>query len=99
MKNCSLVPKLYKNYNLDRKSTRLNSSHSQISYAVFCLKKKNVPLIEVSSPFRRQATRRIAPITGRLGTAGEDTLRPLVDTQHARRVSLINRATLVRAAS
>src|SRR2546430_16433474 len=26
---------------LDRKSTRLNSSHSQISYAVFCLKKKN----------------------------------------------------------
>src|SRR2546427_3109735 len=27
---------------VDRKSTRLNSSHSQISYAVFCLKKKNV---------------------------------------------------------
>src|SRR2546430_12119941 len=27
--------------NRDRKSTRLNSSHSQISYAVFCLKKKN----------------------------------------------------------
>src|SRR2546427_3717159 len=26
--------------NADRKSTRLNSSHSQISYAVFCLKKK-----------------------------------------------------------
>src|SRR2546430_12294084 len=26
----------------DRKSTRLNSSHSQISYAVFCLKKKKV---------------------------------------------------------
>src|SRR3989475_6765523 len=26
--------------NVDRKSTRLNSSHSQISYAVFCLKKK-----------------------------------------------------------
>src|SRR2546430_14921889 len=26
--------------NKDRKSTRLNSSHSQISYAVFCLKKK-----------------------------------------------------------
>src|SRR2546427_1551704 len=29
---------------VDRKSTRLNSSHSQISYAVFCLKKKrNLP--------------------------------------------------------
>src|SRR5688572_32062316 len=27
-------------YRSDRKSTRLNSSHSQISYAVFCLKKK-----------------------------------------------------------
>src|SRR2546430_7094735 len=27
-------------HRLDRKSTRLNSSHSQISYAVFCLKKK-----------------------------------------------------------
>src|SRR5688572_33197625 len=27
-------------YTPDRKSTRLNSSHSQISYAVFCLKKK-----------------------------------------------------------
>src|SRR5258708_31267275 len=29
---------------LDRKSTRLNSSHQIISYAVFCLKKKNKPL-------------------------------------------------------
>src|SRR3712207_7723139 len=28
----------------DRKSTRLNSSHANISYAVFCLKKKNVVL-------------------------------------------------------
>src|SRR5690625_5695074 len=29
---------------LDRKSTRLNSSHVAISYAVFCLKKKTTPL-------------------------------------------------------
>src|SRR2546427_6137810 len=29
----------------DRKSTRLNSSHSQISYAVFCLKKKNTGMM------------------------------------------------------
>src|SRR5688572_31844077 len=28
----------------DRKSTRLNSSHSQTSYAVFCLKKKTTPV-------------------------------------------------------
>src|SRR5688572_31968651 len=34
MKNAERFPEL------DRKSTRLNSSHSQISYAVFCLKKK-----------------------------------------------------------
>src|SRR2546427_8485154 len=30
----------------DRKSTRLNSSHSQISYAVFCLKKKKKSITE-----------------------------------------------------
>src|SRR5438034_3748741 len=29
-------------HNLDRKSTRLNSSHTVISYAVFCLKKKKI---------------------------------------------------------
>src|SRR2546430_13151288 len=35
---------------LDRKSTRLNSSHSQISYAVFCLKKKKpIPHTTTSS--------------------------------------------------
>src|SRR5258707_10604614 len=28
----------------DRKSTRLNSSHANISYAVFCLKKKKIPI-------------------------------------------------------
>src|SRR3712207_8256434 len=32
---------------VDRKSTRLNSSHANISYAVFCLKKKNTPRISV----------------------------------------------------
>src|SRR5256886_8592259 len=39
----------------DRKSTRLNSSHSQISYAVFCLKKKkkNITLTDYSSPSYR----------------------------------------------
>src|SRR2546430_11249929 len=33
----------------DRKSTRLNSSHSQISYAVFCLKKKKQQYTNTSS--------------------------------------------------
>src|SRR3712207_7124590 len=35
------VPLLERREILDRKSTRLNSSHANISYAVFCLKKKN----------------------------------------------------------
>src|SRR5690349_23397098 len=39
-----LLPELLQDGNpagIDRKSTRLNSSHVEISYAVFCLKKKN----------------------------------------------------------
>src|SRR3712207_8198465 len=37
----------------DRKSTRLNSSHANISYAVFCLKKKIIAsLLYLMSPFR-----------------------------------------------
>src|SRR2546430_12373643 len=47
----------------DRKSTRLNSSHSQISYAVFCLKKKKKPLttrhlllISVTRPYATRPT-------------------------------------------
>src|SRR2546428_3379677 len=39
---------------LDRKSTRLNSSHDQISYAVFCLKKK-----------KKEEAKRQAVLTGR----------------------------------
>src|SRR5688572_30992879 len=35
-----LVTEGFLQLGIDRKSTRLNSSHSQISYAVFCLKKK-----------------------------------------------------------
>src|SRR5688572_31469698 len=35
---------------LDRKSTRLNSSHSQISYAVFCLKKKKKKKKTITEP-------------------------------------------------
>src|SRR5947209_15469558 len=41
----------------DRKSTRLNSSHANISYAVFCLKKKNMPLDARASPSRPSATK------------------------------------------
>src|SRR3712207_7670997 len=34
----------------DRKSTRLNSSHANISYAVFCLKKKNLKIAQTPHP-------------------------------------------------
>src|SRR2546430_12237785 len=40
----------------DRKSTRLNSSHSQISYAVFCLKKKKTHNSRTASPTRLTET-------------------------------------------
>src|SRR3712207_7286895 len=46
---------------LDRKSTRLNSSHANISYAVFCLKKKTEAgddldvISAVAAPHRRKA--------------------------------------------
>src|SRR3712207_7638251 len=44
---------------VDRKSTRLNSSHANISYAVFCLKKKNNPLLS-------RATCKCVPVNNRL---------------------------------
>src|SRR2546430_5773749 len=43
---------------LDRKSTRLNSSHSQISYAVFCLKKKKQMITEFASHVTHKKVRR-----------------------------------------
>src|SRR3712207_8144334 len=36
------------NISIDRKSTRLNSSHANISYAVFCLKKKHIVGLQVA---------------------------------------------------
>src|SRR5690242_21625750 len=45
--DCEAIPELAASAaeaELDRKSTRLNSSHMSISYAVFCLKKKKHPL-------------------------------------------------------
>src|SRR2546428_6082783 len=40
VETCDAMAGLNHQLRLDRKSTRLNSSHDQISYAVFCLKKK-----------------------------------------------------------
>src|SRR5207245_8173782 len=41
----------------DRKSTRLNSSHGSISYAVFCLKKKKKKTMNLSKPYKTTAQR------------------------------------------
>src|SRR2546429_4752553 len=49
---------------IDRKSTRLNSSHGYISYAVFCLKKKNSCTIDLTGPKSSGPTRgNIASVT------------------------------------
>src|SRR2546430_10050326 len=65
--SCARWPRCERNENAgdrDRKSTRLNSSHSQISYAVFCLKKKKkagvhqrVDLIVAEQDARRESAR------------------------------------------
>src|SRR5690625_6470408 len=44
-RNMTMKYKKVINSRLDRKSTRLNSSHVAISYAVFCLKKKNKQVV------------------------------------------------------
>src|SRR3712207_7832214 len=43
----------------DRKSTRLNSSHANISYAVFCLKKKKTKTYDLIKKYTRYIDRRI----------------------------------------
>src|SRR2546430_7525010 len=56
----------------DRKSTRLNSSHSQISYAVFCLKKKNEDHCGVASgpDFSTARTLRVVIVGGEAHSYG-----------------------------
>src|SRR5947207_5006257 len=51
----------------DRKSTRLNSSHTVISYAVFCLKKKNIKISRIS-----------AGNTMQMGSGGEESVLPML---------------------
>src|SRR2546430_11967670 len=61
-------------YPQDRKSTRLNSSHSQISYAVFCLKKKKhdilVFYVDVALALRHGDTLRFCAVLVRVGEDG-----------------------------
>src|SRR2546430_9570485 len=64
----------------DRKSTRLNSSHSQISYAVFCLKQK------------KRATailRKRIPINGSFSSVASMAIRPLGVPYHTFSITAI----------
>src|SRR3989442_6516435 len=67
---------------LDRKSTRLNSSHVRISYAVFCLKKKKI-LLESSQNRLPHTLRRVV----RRSTAQPDRQDPCSPSQMSDRCS------------
>src|SRR6266487_3475003 len=64
----------------DRKSTRLNSSHPSISYAVFCLKKQNVAAVDVDECARGHATD--CGGVRRSGCGQPAAVRALGDLQH-----------------
>src|ERR1039457_3987844 len=68
---------------LDRKSTRLNSSHLVISYAVFCLKKKDTSLVRLTSmkswvtvPMRLSVTDTQRPAPCERSSAGSEYTFP-----------------------
>src|SRR3989337_1100045 len=77
----------------DRKSTRLNSSHGSISYAVFCLKKKKQPVRQSVSPvwLRGGAPAPVCRLALQLLAAGKRAVRdrPL---QSARAVFFFKKA-------
>src|SRR2546422_5389120 len=52
------VPRRLLRHQRDRKSTRLNSSHGYISYAVFCLKKKKKKKIKTRCAYTRSSSER-----------------------------------------
>src|SRR2546422_4623280 len=59
-----LVHRVRHQHDQDRKSTRLNSSHGYISYAVFCLKKKKKPNTTSATSYqvkRNKVTRNYTP--------------------------------------
>src|SRR5207249_7727208 len=84
---------------LDRKSTRLNSSHVSISYAVFCLKKKNINKSSTKATMVSRATRRprrCRPTRRYTSMAPTHPRRPLARTRgsvHSYRSSPLARRT------
>src|SRR5690606_40500716 len=80
---------------LDRKSTRLNSSHVKISYAVFCLKKKKLTK-QIAETFQRSSRRRPKPPDGTTRTPGVHTPGQVLSmkcTDDQRPASMIRRDT------
>src|SRR2546422_4556218 len=59
----------------DRKSTRLNSSHGYISYAVFCLKKKKIEILDNEEQRRHDATQDC--LDGIRNTCIQQEVRPI----------------------
>src|SRR2546430_11330079 len=82
------IPLNHREFLTDRKSTRLNSSHSQISYAVFCLKKKDrrraerAPRGPRSFPAREPFRARPAPRAAARGLPHRGAPRPHGDRLH-----------------
>src|SRR2546430_6750986 len=84
--SANIEAKLDSANNRDRKSTRLNSSHSQISYAVLCLEKKyttdkillNTPVLGIV--LRKIAVARFTRTLGTLITSGVPILERLAIT-------------------
>src|SRR3989475_7054859 len=75
----------------DRKSTRLNSSHSQISYAVFCLKKKKTEHLLARAAHARTRPPAAGAATA---TAGRHTTQTRVTHRIQTRLADEARATL-----
>src|SRR2546427_110764 len=84
----------------DRKSTRLNSSHSQISYAVFCLKKKKPPDRDPPQARQQRTYRADNPPTTAAGQArgpddsGAALICYLADARHSVRYRYVSFAFL-----
>src|SRR3989449_6366347 len=66
----------------DRKSTRLNSSHGYISYAVFCLKKKKVDLVHQQTQNQRYGSSHIGATAKDISHVVTDPASRVVDIFH-----------------
>src|SRR5437588_4863326 len=99
LESCSNISAWGRSFFRDRKSTRLNSSHTVISYAVFCLKKKNASANSPRSSMKKMgglksgasdntiggSDRRPEPREGAAPTRGRRRPRRELDELHRQR--------------